>query len=35
MLEEVVRYELKTSLKWGESFNLERKNGTAVMITGS
>lgn len=34
MLEDVVRYELKISLRWGESFNRERKNGTAVMITG-
>lgn len=34
MLEDVVRYELKVKLKWGESFNRERKNGTAVMITG-
>lgn len=33
MLEDVVRYELKISLRWGESFNRERKNGTAVMIT--
>ena len=34
ILEDVVRYELKVSLRWGESFNRERKNGTAVMITG-